>query len=87
MDSGGPLVREFFYGCDDTRLFVRIDGAKDTRFGIEFESGAAEVKTAKGRITELEAPRCGNRFRLTMTHDGLPPVAFPSDGWIELPEH
>ncbi len=84
MDSGEPPVREIFYGYDESRLFVRVDGSKAARFGIELESGPAEVKTAKGRIIELEAPRSGNRFRVTVAQDGLPAIRVPAEGWIEI---
>ncbi len=85
MDSGGgQAVREFFYGCDAEHLFVRVDGAKGAEFGIEFERGSGVVKVAKGKIVELETPRLGNRFRLIVAHDGLPPSVVPADGWIEL---
>ncbi len=84
MDSGGPAVQEIFYGCDDKHLWVRVDGAKGAQFGIEFETGATAVKVAKGRIIELESPRSGQRFRLTIAQDGLPPTFVPAKGWIEL---
>jgi alpha-amylase/alpha-mannosidase (GH57 family) len=89
MDSGGPAVREIFYGCDDKHLWVRVDGAKDAQFGIEFENGPnevsrAEVKVARGRIVELQSPRSGQRFRVTIAQDGLPPAVVPAEGWIEL---
>ena len=84
MDSGEHPVREFFYGCDDTHLFVRVDGSKTAQFGIEFDNGAASVKTAKGKIVELASPRIGSRFRLTIARDGLPPSVVPAKGWIEL---
>jgi len=85
MDTGEHPVREIFYGCDSTRLFVRVDGSKDAKFGIEFENGAAKVKMARGKIVELESPRSGNRFRLTIARDGLPPLVVPAEGWIEIP--
>jgi len=89
MDSGGPAVREIFYGCDDKHLWVRVDGAKDAQFGIEFENGPNEVKkaevtVARGRIVELQSPRAGQRFRVTIAQDGLPPTVVPAAGWIEL---
>jgi hypothetical protein len=91
MDSGGgSAVREFFYGRDENHLFVRVAGVKEAQFGIEFESGAnevkaAQVKTAKGRIVEIESPLAGSRFRVTVALDGLPPARVPADGWIEIP--
>jgi glycosyl hydrolase family 57 len=84
MHSSEPALREIYYGCDRTRLFVRVDGAGGVQLGIEFESGPAEVKTARGRIVELEAPRSGNRFRVTVTRDGIPASPVPAEGWIEL---
>ncbi len=85
MDSGsGQAVREFFYGCDDRYLFVRVDGAKNAQFGIEFDSGPAVVRSAKGNFVELETPRTGTRFRLTIARDGLPASSVPADGWIDF---
>ena len=85
MDSGGASpIRELFYGCDDKHLFVRLDGAKDAQFGIEFESGPGQVRVAKDKIVELESPRAGDRFRLTIKADGLPPSVVPAEGWIEI---
>ncbi|HEY1756311.1 MAG TPA: glycoside hydrolase family 57 protein [Bryobacteraceae bacterium] len=84
MDSGEPPVREIFYGCDESRLFVRVDGSKTAQFGIETEHGPEAVKLAKGRITEMQAPRSGKRFRVTVTQDGLPVTRVPAEGWIEI---
>jgi alpha-amylase/alpha-mannosidase (GH57 family) len=84
MDSGAHPVREIFYGWDESRLFVRVDGSKAAKFGIEFENGAVDVKMATGKIVELESPRAGNRFRLTVTLDGLPPIKVPAEGWIGI---
>ncbi len=89
MDSGGPPVSEIFYGCDEQHLWVRVDGAKGAQFGIEFENGPnqvqkAEVRVARGRIVELQAPRSGRRFRMTIAQDGLPAAVVPAEGWIEL---
>jgi alpha-amylase/alpha-mannosidase (GH57 family) len=84
MDSGEHPVCEIFYGCNDGRLFVRVDGSKHANFGIEFETGTADVKMAKGKIVELESPRAGKRFRVTVARDGLPSTVVPADGWIEI---
>ena len=88
MDSGEQPVREIFYGWHDSLLFVRVDGSKAAQFGIELEHGPAEVKTAKGRIIEMqvqmETPRSGNRFRVTVAQDGLPLTRVPKDGWIDI---
>jgi len=84
MHSSQPMLCEIYYGCDETRLFVRVDGAGSARLGIEFESGPAKVRLARGRIVEMEAPRSGNRFRVTVTRDGIPASPVPAEGWIEL---
>jgi alpha-amylase/alpha-mannosidase (GH57 family) len=88
MHGDAPL-REFFYGLSDERLFVRIDqvGANEAErgdFKIEFETGTAETRVAIRGVIELSAPLAGQRFRITMTRDGLPPVTVPAGGWIEL---
>ena len=85
MDADAPPVREIFYGCDATRLFVRVDGAGSGKLGVEFETGPVEVKLARGRIAEMEAPRAGARFRVTVSRDGLPAAVVPAGWWIELP--
>jgi alpha-amylase/alpha-mannosidase (GH57 family) len=84
MDAGEHPVREIFYGCDESRLFVRVDGSKNAQFGIEMEHGPASVKAARGRILEMETPRSGNRFRVTIARDGLPVIRVPAEGWIEI---
>ena len=83
MHSDHPPLREILYGCNDARLFVRVDGAGESTLGIETEDGPAQTRIARGRIVELEAPRA-RRFRLTVERQGLPPARFPAEGWIEL---
>jgi hypothetical protein len=63
---------------------VRLDGADSGELGIEFETGTAKVRVARGRIVEIEAPRIGDRFRVTVERDGLPPARMPAEGWIEF---
>jgi alpha-amylase/alpha-mannosidase (GH57 family) len=82
MHGGESAAREMFYGSNGTELFVRLDAAGRGKFGIEFENGPAEVRIAAGRIIELEAPRKGDRFRITVQRDGLPTVTLPAEGWI-----
>jgi alpha-amylase/alpha-mannosidase (GH57 family) len=84
MHGGGSVAREMFYGSDGKRLFVRLDAAAQGKLGIDFESGTAAVRVVSGRIVEMEAMRKGDRFRITVTRDGLPTVTLPSQGWIEL---
>jgi alpha-amylase/alpha-mannosidase (GH57 family) len=84
MHGAGPPARELWYGVKGDLLFVRLDRAEHAEFGIEFESGPAEVRAAKHHIVELEARLTGRRFRVTAARDGLPPVTLPSEGWIEL---
>jgi len=84
MHGGGSVAREMFYGSDGKRLFVRLDAAANGQLGIDFESGTAAVRVVSGRIVEMEALRKGDRFRITVTRDGLPTVTLPAQGWIEL---
>ena len=84
MHGGGAAAREMFYGSDGTHVFVRLDGATQGKLGIEFESGPAIARVVSGRIVEMEAMRKGDRFRITVERDGLPPVTLPAGGWIEL---
>ena len=37
-----------------------------------------------GRIVEMEAPRSGDRFRVTVERDGLSTMMLPAQGWIEF---
>jgi alpha-amylase/alpha-mannosidase (GH57 family) len=85
MHADAPPVHEIYYGYDAKRLFVRVDGAGAATLGVEFENGPVEVKLARGRVTEMEAPRAGTRFRVTIARDRLQPLAIPADWWIELP--
>jgi alpha-amylase/alpha-mannosidase (GH57 family) len=85
MHADAPPVREIYYGCNETHLYVRIDDGAPATYGIEFENGPAEVKSAKGRIVEMEAPRKGRKFRVTVARDGLAPAVVPAEGWIDLP--
>ena len=54
------------------------------QFGIEFETGRAKAQVVAGRIVEMEAPRKGDRFRITVDRDGLPTMTLPAEGWIEF---
>jgi alpha-amylase/alpha-mannosidase (GH57 family) len=83
MHGSEPLLREIYYGFDNTHLFVRVDGAVDAVVGVQVENGLSEIKTAKGRIIELQVPRA-ERFRVTIQRDGVPPAVIPSEGWIEV---
>ena len=84
MHGGTSPVRELFYGTDGENLFVRLDGDPDATVGIEFDTGLVQAAVAKGRIIEMRAPRAGDRFRVTVSRDGLPPTAIPAQGWINL---
>jgi alpha-amylase/alpha-mannosidase (GH57 family) len=84
MHGGQIIARELFYGSNGTDLFVRLDGAGSGELGIEFETGAAKARVARGRVVEIEAPRIGDRFRVTLKRDGLPPTRMPAEGWIEF---
>jgi alpha-amylase/alpha-mannosidase (GH57 family) len=84
MHGGSSLAREMFYGWNDTRLFVRLDGAGAGKIGIEFDTGPVETKVVSGRVVEIEAPRAGARFRVTVTREGLSTATLPAEGWIEL---
>ena len=65
-------------------LFVRVDGSKSAKFGIETEHGAAVVRRATGRIIEMQTPISCKRFRVTVARDGLPETTVPKEGWIEI---
>jgi len=84
MHGDGAAAREMFYGSNGTELFVRLDSAGTGKFGIEFENGSAEAHVVAGRIVEMKAPRTGDRFRVTVERDGLPPATLPAEGWIEF---
>jgi hypothetical protein len=82
MHGGEAVAREMFYGSDGANLFVRLDAAGPGQFAIEFENGSGEARVVTGRIVEMEATRKGDRFRVTVSRDGLPPMTLPADGWI-----
>ena len=84
MHGGSPLAREVHFGTDGPSLFVRLDGAPTAKFGIEFETGTPKTRVAIGRVVEIEAPRLGPRFRVTISTDGLAAATLPAEGWIEL---
>jgi alpha-amylase/alpha-mannosidase (GH57 family) len=84
MHGGEPALRELFYGTDRDYLYVRLDGAAAGSFGIEFDNGPVETQAAMGRIVELRAPRAGQRFRVTVSRNGLPPETVPAQSWIEI---
>jgi alpha-amylase/alpha-mannosidase (GH57 family) len=77
-------VREIWYGTDGANLYVRIDAQQDADFSIEFESGLAKTRMARGRIIEMSAPLEGKKFRIIVSRGGLDPVTVPSEGWIGL---
>ena len=84
MHGGEPPAREVFYGCDENYLYVRLDGASQANFGLEFENGPVHAEVAVGRIVELRAPRAGNRFRVTVSRDGLPVATLPATTWLDV---
>ncbi|MGH9562543.1 MAG: hypothetical protein ACRD3S_13910, partial [Terracidiphilus sp.] len=84
MDGGDILARDVYFGCNGADVFVRLDGAGKGMYGIEFESGPVEVRAVRGRVIEMEAPKAGARFRITVARDGLPAQTLPSDGWLDL---
>jgi alpha-amylase/alpha-mannosidase (GH57 family) len=85
MHGGESPVREMFYGSDGKNLYVRLDTEADGKFEIEFENGPANAQVARGRIVELGAPKAGQRFRVTISRDGLPPWTVPLENWIDVP--
>lgn len=87
MHGGAPPAREMYYGCDGEHLALRLDGVTSgVAIHVEFETGMAEAKIAAGRITELLVPLSGHRFRVHVSHNGLPPMTLPVHGWIEAAE-
>ena len=89
MDGGQVPLRELYFGVSNGCLCVRVDGAGDAQIQFEFDGGgvSGEMLTpefSKGRVIELRAPLLGPRFRLHVTHNGLPPVVVPSGAWLEL---
>jgi alpha-amylase/alpha-mannosidase (GH57 family) len=86
MHGGSAPLHEMFYGCDDTHLYVRLDGAGDARVTVEFDSGPVGVEVAADRIIEIRARRAGPRFRVGIAQNGLRPVMVPANGWIEIGE-
>ena len=87
MHGGAPPVSEMFYGCDGERVAIRLDGASaGITIQVEFETGMAPTDIAIGRITEVRAPLAGHRFRVHVSHNGLPPATLPAHGWIEIGE-
>jgi hypothetical protein len=86
MHGGEAVAREMFYGSDGPEMFVRLDSAVAGKFCIEFENGPAETQVVMGRIVEMETPRKGDRFRVTVERDGLPRLTLPAEGWIDFPK-
>jgi alpha-amylase/alpha-mannosidase (GH57 family) len=84
MHGGDVLARDVYFGCSAADLFVRLDGAGGGVYGIEFESGEVAVRAVRGRVVEMEAPKVGTKFRITVTRDGLPPQKLPAEGWLDL---
>ena len=84
MHGGEPPIRELYYGTDGEFLFIRLEDGHAGNFKIEFESGPVPTEIAKGTIVEMRAKLAGDRFRVTMTRDGLPAITVPAQDWIEL---
>jgi alpha-amylase/alpha-mannosidase (GH57 family) len=84
MHGGEIVARDVYFGCNGADVFVRLDGAGKGVYGIEFEGGSVEVRAVRGRVIEMEAPKAGPRFRITVARDGLPPQTLPSEGWLDL---
>jgi alpha-amylase/alpha-mannosidase (GH57 family) len=87
MHGGESPVREILYGSDGQNLYVRVDAEPDATFAIEFENGPAQANVAAKQIVEMSAPLMGNKFRVTVARDGLPPVRVPAEGWIDVPRN
>ena len=87
MHGASPPAREMYYGCDGEHLAIRLDGVSaGVAIQVEFEEGNVEAEIAVGRITELHVPLTGHRFRVQVSHNGLPPMTLPAQGWIEIGE-
>jgi len=84
MHGGELVARDVYFGCNESDLYVRLDGAGKGVYGIEFESGSVEVRAVRSRVIEMEAPKVGKRFRITVARDGLPAQTLPLEGWLEL---
>jgi len=84
MHGGSAPLQELFYGCDDTHVYIRLDGAGDARVTVEFDSGPVGIDVAADRIIEIRARRAGPRFRVGISQNGLPSVTVPANGWIEI---
>ena len=84
MHGAAPPVREIFYGSDGESLYIRLDGvAAGASVQVEMEAGTAATQIVVGRIVEMRAP-VSPRFRVHVSHNGLPPVTLPSRGWFEI---
>lgn len=85
MHGGTPPARDMFYGFRDGHVFVRLDGAEaGAEFAVEFENGASPTRASAGRVLELESKVAGQRFRVVVHRDGLPPAMLPAAGWIDV---
>jgi alpha-amylase/alpha-mannosidase (GH57 family) len=85
MHGGFIPAREMLYGCGNGYLYIRLDGAPPAAFTVEFEDGPAEADIASGRVIEMRVKqRCGERFRVRVSHNGLPDALLPAEGWIEV---
>ncbi len=83
MHGGRVPFTEMFYGSDGEFLYVRLDGASNGTFAIEFENGRAETEVARARMVELKARRAGGKFRI-LREDEFGIVTIPADRWIEM---
>jgi alpha-amylase/alpha-mannosidase (GH57 family) len=87
MHGGSPPAREMYYGCDGECVAIRLDGVSPgVAIRVEFETGITQARIAVGRVAELQAPLTGHRFRVHVSHNGLPPMTLPAQGWIEIGE-
>ena len=87
MHGAKPLIREMFYGCDESHLYVRLDPEENidgAAFAIEFDHGTTAVRTVRGRVIEMCAPLVARRFRVMAERDGVVLATLPAQGWMDL---
>lgn len=87
MHGGSQPAREMYYGCDGECVAIRLDGVSHgVTIRVEFETGITEAQVVVGRIAEMQVPLAGHRFRVHVSHNGLPAMTLPAQGWIEIGE-
>ncbi len=100
MHGERGLVRDLYYGVDESNLYLRLDFDKPTFTRVEMRTeqqvisllGNPDVESTQKKILEVRIPFgvIGTmrdqtlRCQIALSNDGIPVDVIPSEGWLEV---